>query len=110
MSENSFPLHERTMTDIVKRLRNDGNSWAQELFNEAADEIERLCVLKTPASRALLYITKAALEAAEAEVVLLRAALLDARNALHNDSEPDNQSTAYKRADAALRSTEDAER
>ena len=31
------------MTDnLVKRLRNDGTSWAQDLFNEAADEIERL--------------------------------------------------------------------
>ena len=28
--------------DIVQRLRSDGNSWAQGLFNEAADEIERL--------------------------------------------------------------------
>lgn len=28
--------------DIVDRLRNDGSSWAQDLFNQAADEIERL--------------------------------------------------------------------
>lgn len=31
-----------------------------------------------------------------------KSALTDARNALHNDFEPDNQSLAYKRADAAL--------
>jgi hypothetical protein len=28
--------------DVVIRLRNDGSSWAQPLFNEAVDEIERL--------------------------------------------------------------------
>lgn len=28
--------------DLVKRLRTDGDSWAQKLFNEAADEIVRL--------------------------------------------------------------------
>jgi hypothetical protein len=28
--------------DIVLRLRSDGSSWAQPMFNEAADEIERL--------------------------------------------------------------------
>lgn len=32
----------------------------------------------------------------------LRTALSDARDALHNDFEPDNQSNAYKRASAAL--------
>jgi hypothetical protein len=30
------------MSDIVDRLRKDGESWAQGLFNTAADEIERL--------------------------------------------------------------------
>ena len=32
----------------------------------------------------------------------LRAALVDARNSLHNDFEPDNQSRAWHRANAAL--------
>lgn len=30
-----------TPRDIVDRLRSDGSSWAQDLFNQAADEIER---------------------------------------------------------------------
>lgn len=30
------------MFDIVERLRNDGSSWAQPLFDEAASEIARL--------------------------------------------------------------------
>lgn len=40
-----------------------------------------------------------------AEVKRLRAALTDARDALRNDFEPDNQSNAYKRAEAALAET-----
>jgi hypothetical protein len=35
-------ISSETETDILQRLRNDGNSWAQELFNEAAFEIEKL--------------------------------------------------------------------
>lgn len=27
--------------DLINRLRYDGNSWAQKLFNEAADAIEQ---------------------------------------------------------------------
>jgi hypothetical protein len=41
----------------------------------------------------------------EKENARLRFALADARDALRNDFEPDNQSRAYQRADAALRET-----
>jgi hypothetical protein len=36
------------------------------------------------------------------DVERLRAALMDARDALHNDFEPDNQSPAWHRANKAL--------
>lgn len=45
--------------------------------------------------------------ALKAKVERLRAALEDARNALHNDFEPDNQSNAYKRASRALEASRD---
>lgn len=45
-------------------------------------------------------------EQLRAEIERLRAALAAARDALRNGFEPDNQSRAYKAADAALRETE----
>lgn len=43
--------------------------------------------------------------AARSEVARLRAELTAARDALRNDFEPDNQSSAYERASAALEQT-----
>jgi hypothetical protein len=64
------------MTDLVERLRaraNDKFIRDYPLIAEAADEIERLSALKTPASRQLLNITKGCLDNAEGEVEELRA-------------------------------------
>jgi hypothetical protein len=65
------------MSDIVERLRSAPFSpeHIQLMRNEAAEEIERLRALKTPASRQLLNVTKAALDHAETEVERLQAML-----------------------------------
>lgn len=65
------------MTDIVQRLRAYSNLTMDgiPLYDEAANEIEKLRALKTPASRHLLNITKACLDDAEAEVTRLQSSL-----------------------------------
>jgi len=63
------------MTDIVEWLRRaeGGRVPGPSVMHEAADEIERLRELKTPASRQLLNIIRTALADAEAEIERLRA-------------------------------------
>lgn len=63
------------MTDIVEWLRKEAELIALDRLSEAADTIERLLALKTPASRQLLNITKGCLDNAEAECERLQAEL-----------------------------------
>ena len=73
------------MSDIVERLREGFSEHAkpaEHIELEAADEIERLRTLRTPATRQLLNITKAALDSAEAEVERLQAANVRLQEAL----------------------------
>lgn len=59
-----------------KHTRLQDEVMALRIVNKKSrDEIERLTALKTPASRQLLNITKAALENAEAEIERLQGAL-----------------------------------
>lgn len=74
------------------------------LANEVLFALKRLYGAENDPERdheAIGIISKPLREAAD-EVERLRAALMDARNALHNDFEPDNQSRAWHRANDAL--------
>ena len=67
-----FPWCARTNTGAGVEISSD--QW-RAIMDEAAAEIKQLQQLKTPASRQLLNITKAALEHAEEECERLTAAL-----------------------------------
>lgn len=78
---------------------------AATLTPEGRDEVREAIdvILKLSDYRnAKLGLALEQLEKAAAEIERLRAALSDARDALRNDFEPDNQSNAYKRATRAL--------
>jgi len=77
--------------DIVERLRGDGSSWAQGLFDEAADEIERLRAGVGEVS-----------QDATAEIKRLRAALTKAETIIMI-VEPRSHTAEYRAALAEIR-------